>query len=251
MDQSDCSTKKLGGKVLHSQSREIIFNVYSFMKKEAENGEPSNLSRVQTRVAEATGVSVSSLKRILKEQKSGKGFSTPHKKRPRRKVKTVIDDFDKCVVRRTVNEFHRAEGERPTLKSLLPVLREKINFTGSIWSLRKIIHDLGFRWKKSVNNRKLLVEKTEIRELHLTFLRNIAQYRKEGRPIVYTDETFVHTSHTKGHGWSDAQDTGLCAPISKGQRVIIVHAGSENGFIPNALLMFKSGDPRRHELYKL
>jgi hypothetical protein len=29
--------------------------------------------------------------------------------------------------------------------------------------------------------------------------------------------------------------------ISKGQRVIMVHEGGKDGFIPNALLIFKSG----------
>ena len=29
-------------------------------------------------------------------------------------------------------------------------------------------------------------------------------------------------------------------PINKGQRVVVVHAGGENGFAPNALLMFES-----------
>jgi hypothetical protein len=35
---------------------------------------------------------------------------------------------------------------------------------------------------------------------------------------------------------------GLLATICRGQRVIIEHAGSEKSLIPNALLMFKSGD---------
>lgn len=33
---------------------------------------------------------------------------------------------------------------------------------------------------------------------------------------------------------------GLLAPVSKGQRLIIVHAGGEQGFIPNAYVRFKS-----------
>ncbi|KAG8286237.1 hypothetical protein J6590_065141 [Homalodisca vitripennis] len=40
--------------------------------------------------------------------------------------------------RRTVNEFHKINGERPTVKTLLPAPREKINFTGSKWSLAEV-----------------------------------------------------------------------------------------------------------------
>lgn len=84
------------------------------MKKEAEEGEVKNLKSVQDRVSEATGVSVRSLQRILREQKinenNGTSFSTPNKKRPRKKVKTDIDEFDKSVIRRTINEFHWSMG---------------------------------------------------------------------------------------------------------------------------------------------
>jgi signal recognition particle GTPase len=61
------------------------------MKKEAESGKVINVNQIQNRVCEATGVSSSSLKRILKEYEHnklvGKEFGTPHKKRPRRKIK--------------------------------------------------------------------------------------------------------------------------------------------------------------------
>jgi hypothetical protein len=40
--------------------------------------------------------------------------------------------------------------------------------------------------------------------------------------------------------WTDNEETWLKTPVSKGQRVIVVHAGDEEGFIPNALMMFKS-----------
>jgi hypothetical protein len=50
-----------------------------------------NFNQIQNRVSEATGVSLSSLKRILKEcehnKRVGKEFSTPHKKSPKRKIK--------------------------------------------------------------------------------------------------------------------------------------------------------------------
>lgn len=237
---------KVGGsKVIHSQSREIIANVYKFMKREAESGQPINVKQVQARVAEATGVSIRSLQRILNEEKeclrSGAELSTPHKKRPRKKLKTDLDDFDECVVRKAVNEFHLTQKERPTVKSLLRILKGKIDFNGSSWALRKILRRLGFRWRKSVNNRKLLIEKSEIREMRLKYLRTVEGYRIEGRPIIFMDETYVHSSHSKDKAWSDDSNSGLKTPISKGQRLIIVHAGSENGFVPNSLLMFKSG----------
>ncbi|PSN53955.1 hypothetical protein C0J52_12517 [Blattella germanica] len=57
---------------------------------------------------------------------------------------------------------------------------------------------------------------------------------------VYMDETCIHTTHTKSYGWSDNTLSDFFAPISKGNRLIIIHAGGENGFVPNAYIQFKS-----------
>uniref|UniRef100_A0A1B6MFG2 Winged helix-turn helix domain-containing protein n=1 Tax=Graphocephala atropunctata TaxID=36148 RepID=A0A1B6MFG2_9HEMI len=132
------------------------------MKKEAEANAPIHLKKVQERVVQATGVSESTLRRILKEEKtcsqSGTYLSTPNKIRHQKKLKSDLDDFYLGMVTRSVNDFHRQHEEGPTLKSLLHVLREKIDFNGSKWTLSKILRKLGFRWKKAKNNRKILTE---------------------------------------------------------------------------------------------
>jgi hypothetical protein len=46
----------------------------------------------------------------------------------------------------------------------------------------------------------------------------------------------------KNTPWGDGTNGGILAPVSEGQRVINVHAGSKNGFTPNALLIFISRD---------
>lgn len=58
---AECSTpkkilSKLGGKkVLHSQTREAIFNVYKFMKEEADHGIQKKVTAVIEHVCQATG----------------------------------------------------------------------------------------------------------------------------------------------------------------------------------------------------
>ncbi|GBP09584.1 hypothetical protein EVAR_68069_1 [Eumeta japonica] len=39
----------------------------------------------------------------------------------------------------------------------------------------------------------------------------------------------------------DGPTKGIKKPLSKGNRLVIVHAGGEAGFVPNALLTFKAG----------
>jgi hypothetical protein len=67
------------------------------------------------------------------------------------------------------------------------------------------------------------------------------QYRQENRNIVYTDETYIHSSHTTGYEWTDGSKKELHKPVAKGKRLIIVHAGNETGFVENGLLIFTSG----------
>lgn len=57
-------------KVLSPQTREVIANVYKFMKKEASLDSPIRLQQVQQRVSMATGVSHSTVKRIVRQLKA-------------------------------------------------------------------------------------------------------------------------------------------------------------------------------------
>lgn len=127
------STSKIGGKkVICSHCREIFIN---FMKKESKQGSCIKLNKVPSRVLQAIGISLRSIERILCEYKknlsSVSSFSTPLKKRSRKKLKTDIDEFAKAVTQRTINKFHLEHGERPSVKNVLPVLKDKIQF----WSL--------------------------------------------------------------------------------------------------------------------
>ncbi|XP_047030090.1 uncharacterized protein LOC124637570 [Helicoverpa zea] len=236
--------------ILNSQAKKLVYHVNCFMKKEAEEG-PRNLKQVQKRTAEATNTSVATVKRILKEGGSNEflsAFRTPGKKRPRAKPITGVNNFDQGVIKRCIHNFHITEKELPNIAKLRSKMQQDINFQGSERSLRRIIQSLGFKWKNTENKRRVLIETSSIRLKRIEYLKRMSQYRHEGRPIVYTDESYVDSSHSTPKAWSDESTKGIKKPISKGQRVVIVHAGSETGFIPNALLtiktVIKTGDYR-------
>lgn len=100
--------------------------------------------------------------------------------------------------------------------------------------------DLAFKWKKTKTNRSILIEKHDIKSQRETYLTLLRQYKAEGRPIIYEDETYIHSSHATPKSWTDDSNLGLRTSISKGERLIIVHAGGRYGFVPNALLVCKS-----------
>ncbi|KAF9409265.1 hypothetical protein HW555_011300 [Spodoptera exigua] len=172
----------------------IDHDVYCYISKET-------LTEKETvkRTAEATKTSERTVRRIVQEAKNSEFltvFRTPGKKRYKTKPVTEIDIFDQSVVRTCVHNFHITNKELPTAEKLRKKLKEDINFNGSERSLRRILNNLGFRWKKAENNRRILIEKSNIRLLRIEFLKTLLKYREEGRSIVYTDESYVDSSHS-------------------------------------------------------
>lgn len=55
------------------------------------------------------------------------------------------------------------------------------------------------------------------------------------------DETNVNTSNLTDKCWANSYE-GVKQLNSKGQRRVIMRAGSAKGFVPGALLMYKSSD---------
>lgn len=168
-------------------------------------------------------------------------FASPGKKRMRLSPVTIIQDHEKEIFRKFIYNFHKTEDSVITIKKLREKLNKDYGWNGGCTSLRSIVKELGFRWKKTPNNRKLLIERNDIRLLRINFLQKMKFYREQNRSIVYIDETYVHKGHTVSKSWSDNSANGFCSNISKGERLIIIHAGGEMGFLPNTLSIFKSG----------
>jgi hypothetical protein len=91
----------------------------------------------------------------------------------------------------------------PTVRKLHPKLRESINFKGGSISVKLILQEVGFQWKKTQNNRSALTERDDIRSKRVAYLHAVKKYREEGRPIIHEDETFIHSSHTRPKNWMD------------------------------------------------
>jgi hypothetical protein len=71
---------------------------------------------------DATGVSISPVKRILKEGKTDShehpAFSTPKKKKAPRKKRIEFDSFVESVVRRKIHELYVVKKECPSLNKI-------------------------------------------------------------------------------------------------------------------------------------
>ena len=232
----------LKGKTIHSKERMIVSKVTEFFEKEANAQRLLlPLNQAQKRAAAATGVSLRTIKRIKKEALSNPTeISTPvkHRKRPARR-NAVLDIFDLCVLRNIVNDFHAAK-RMPSLKTLLPVVKEKINFPWKEETLRKFLHQIGFRWKLCRDKRRTMIERADIIAWRSRYLRQMKKFRESQRDIIYLDETWIDCNLAFSKCWQD-EKIGAYVKERAGHRLIVVHAGSKTGFIQNAALVFKAG----------
>ena len=146
-----------------------------------------------------------------------------------------LDNFDKELIKKTVFDlFNKNE-------CVKAFLAKNCDLEISKYKLWKTLHELGFRYKKLSGNRKCLVERTDIVNQRINYLRTVKKKREEGFIPVYLDETWVDTHHTSSHQWtSDSILKNRKIPLSKGQRFVVLHAGCENGFLPGCDLVFKS-----------
>jgi hypothetical protein len=64
-----------------------------------------------------------------KQRDSQEQFLSPCRNSSRKKRKTDLDDFEKCVTRSEVNDFPLSEKQRPILKGIMRIFKDKINFS--------------------------------------------------------------------------------------------------------------------------
>ncbi|CAH1987353.1 unnamed protein product [Acanthoscelides obtectus] len=177
--------KLLRGRVLHSQSCEIVNNIIKFMKKEAEEGISIPLTNYRDRVLAATGVSKNTYQRICKESKKkdlqgpSTSFQNPKKRKNMKKWK--LDSFTPHQIksiREIIYNFYMMEKKFPTLKGI----RQKILDRGvlsedvaelSISTLSRLLKKIGFKWQKMQDKRKVLCESYDIRAKRIKFLKKL------------------------------------------------------------------------------
>ena len=136
----DNMSKQKSNHFLSSKAKEIIFNVSDAFEKEQTPGSGSFLDRT----AKVTGVSRSTVDRVRREKKETGILLSPKKTTARGPYKP-IDGFEQSAIRQKITEFYTVRRQLPTLKSLHQSLTEDIQFPGSVETLRKILHNLGYR----------------------------------------------------------------------------------------------------------
>ncbi|KAL3283367.1 hypothetical protein HHI36_006515 [Cryptolaemus montrouzieri] len=229
--ETTCNNFSFGTR-LHPQCRQIINNIYYFMRQEDDADEPLlRFNKVIPRLSAATGISedaatniINEYKKILKGEISG--FSTSRPK----KVKTKIEgsDEDKTILRRIILDKFVNDRAVPMKIDVFNQFKNTSKFEGSC---HEILSNIGFRWKDIGTHKYLLIEDHEVRKKRLHYIRSINNYKKNGYKCIYLRDLYIHL---------DLDDTTKLS--SKGKiknRFAIVTAASEDGLLPSTSLVYE------------
>jgi hypothetical protein len=191
--------------------------------------------------------------KISVQQKGLPIFTSPGKKHNMGGGVTNLDDFEKDVLRRSIFGFYDS-GEFPTAKKHTLEMRDKINYRGSASSMYKILKSIVFKYRKTNDGRKFLMERGDIVAALIKFLRTVRNLRITGdeRPLFYLEETWIDQNQSKKYIWQDSsRKGGLRVLPGKGSRLIVCHAGSaKTGLIPEFRWIFRPGPQMRDSDYK-
>jgi len=226
----------------------MIINHY---KSKVEANPEISIREVRTTISKELGIGEKTISNTIKEYRESKTVSSPNKVRIHKNVTSKTDDFDKHAIRRKIHNLW-LNRELPTLDKILLTVNDDESLPSfSRATLHRLLKSMDFVYTKRGRNSALL-DSNDLILWRRRYLRDINRYREEGRPLYYLDETWVNagdvtakvwvdkTVQSSQHAFSQGLSTGPVNPSGKGKRLIVLHIGSEDGFVPGGLLAFES-----------
>ncbi|KAE8736690.1 hypothetical protein FOCC_FOCC017855, partial [Frankliniella occidentalis] len=247
-------TKHKRGESLTSKEQKILLTVLGNVMIDNPELSPTQACK---KTAHLTGTGYVTVLKIKSDFDAGKQAVTPGKKRPRlehlSQKRTVVYGHDVVNgVRRLVHSFFR-RNEAPTLQKIKAELDKDISLpTMSTTTIRRFLCDIGFVYCKRKRNSAFL-ERSDLIDWRRRYLRQMQKLRAQNAKIFYLDETWINAGHTTSYAWHDTTvvsprdahreglTVGLKQTPGKGGRLIVLHLGNEDGFIPGCKLVFEAG----------
>ncbi len=229
------------GSPLSAETKKCIVSVKKYFDQCKKEVEEEKFSSVQ-RTANALGVGAATVKRMMATYNHNPDLlekETCERGRPPHAISYSIQTVVRSYIRKA-----NQEGRHITLE----ILREHLEESApeqSIYvrTLGRTLDRWGFAFGKGTRSQHLK-EKDHVIAARQRYLREKRANRKGDstkRPEVYLDESYVNKNHSNDFTWYSGDDgPWIQKPTGKGERLIIINAITEEGWVSGAKLTFKS-----------
>lgn len=208
--------------------------------------------------AHALDIGIASVRRIMADYNRDPD-SFQKEPLPRGRPKRIVCESSQAIARDYIRQAN-TKGLHITLEMLSEYLKEAVGGQEySTWTLGRALDRWGFTYGKGTRSAHLK-EKDYVVAARRRYLRAKLSNRKGAGAInseVFLDESYVNKNHSNDFIWYSEEDgPWVQKPTGKGERMIILNAITEDGWVPNAKRTFKStkktGDyhgQMNHELF--
>jgi transposase len=229
------------GKPLLPEEKRRLVSVKQYFDRN-KSGFGSSDSAAQM-TADALGVGLATVNRVMAQyHKDPERLHVPSQERghPAYSIDASSQEAVRAYIRRA-----NLEGAHITLETIRGFLREQFpHQTCHLSTLARTLDRWGFEFGKGTRTQHLK-EKDYIVVARQHYLRKMKSNRgavgKPLRPEVYLDESYVNKNHSNDFVWYSNEDgPWIQKPTGKGERLIILNAMTQDGWVSGAQVVFKS-----------
>jgi len=228
-----------GKALLPEQKKYIVLLRNYFERNRTEFGAKDSSSQ---RVADALEIGLATVNRIMADYNKDPDSinkEIPYKGRPAYAINASLQE----IVRSYIREANLA-GRYVTLERIRDYIKEYATDDFHIATLGRTLDRWGFEYGKGTRTQHLK-EKDYVVAARQRYLRKMRNNRSEKggtlRSEVYLDESYINKNHSNDYIWYSTEDgPWVQKPTGQGERLIIMNAITEDGWVPNAKMVFKS-----------
>ena len=257
---SDWSLSYVRGRPLSTEYKKAVVKLKLYLSRNAKEldtcGSPVDMT------ADALEVGSATVRRVMAEYNKNPNFiHEPPKSRGRPAFS--IDSSHQEIVRQYIRKAN-LNGQSITLEDITRLVRESSNNDEfHLATLARALDRWGFTFGKGIRTQQLR-EKDHIIAARRRYLRekignrSTSRLKRTIRPEVFLDESYVNKNHSNDFVWYSEQDGPLIKkPTGKGERLIIINAITDKGWVKGAKLIYtatrRTGDYHgqvNHDLFK-